>query len=183
MKDRVFTIPNILSFLRICLIPLIIWLYLIRNDYLMAGYMLILSGATDVADGFIARKYRMISDLGKILDPIADKLTQAAVLICLMIRFPLVLLPFILLIAKETYMSISGFLIVKKTGVVMGADWHGKAATCFLYGMMALHIFWYNIPRAASGITIMLSALMIALSFLLYGVRNSHALRKEGDEK
>ena len=183
MKDRVFTIPNMLSFLRICLIPLIVWLYTIRKDDPMAGYMLLLSGATDIADGFIARKCQMTSDLGKILDPVADKLTQAAMLICLMIRFPLASLPFLLLIAKETYMSISGFLIVKKTGVVMGADWHGKAATCFLYGMMALHIFWYHIPPAASGISIILSALMIALSFILYGIRNSHALRKEGDEK
>lgn len=183
MKDRVFTIPNILSFFRISLIPFIVWLYAIRKDYSMAGYMLLLSGATDIADGFIARKYQMTSDLGKILDPIADKLTQAAMLICLITRFPWALLPFLLLIAKETYMSISGFLIVKKTGVVMGADWHGKAATGFLYGIMALHIFWYRIPPAVSSISIILSALMIVLSFILYGIRNSHALRKEGDEK
>lgn len=69
-KDRVFTIPNILSFFRICLIPFIVWLYAIRKGYSMAGYMLLLSGATDIADGFIARKYQMTSDLGKILDPI-----------------------------------------------------------------------------------------------------------------
>lgn len=183
MTDRVFTIPNILSFLRICLIPLIVWLYVIKKDYSMAGCMLLLSGVTDIADGFIARKCHMTSNLGKILDPIADKLTQAAMLICLMIRFPLALLPLLILIAKETYMGISGFLIVKKTGVVMGADWHGKAATGLLYGMMALHIFWYRIPPAASGISIVLSALMIALSLILYGIRNSHALRKEGGEK
>lgn len=183
MKDKIFTIPNIISFLRICLIPLIIWLYVIRKDYAAAGYMLLLSGATDIADGFIARRFRMTSDLGKILDPIADKLTQAAMLICLITRFPWALLPFLLLIAKETYMSISGFLIVKRTGVVMGADWHGKAATGFLYGMMVLHIFWYHIPPAVSSFSIIVSALMIALSFILYGIRNFHALKKEGNEK
>lgn len=125
---KILTIPNILSFSRLCLIPLIAWLYCAKQDYIGAGYVLVLSGATDIADGFIARKFNMISDLGKILDPIADKLTQAAMLFCLSTRFPLMLVPIALMLVKELYMGVAGILVIKKTGKVYGANWHGKAA-------------------------------------------------------
>ena len=75
-EKKIVTIPNILSFFRICLLPVIVWLYGVENNYVWAGYILILSGVTDMADGYIARHFHMISNLGKILDPIADKLTQ-----------------------------------------------------------------------------------------------------------
>ena len=58
----------------------------------------------------------MVSDLGKVLDPVADKLTQAAMLVCLLLRFPLMILPLVLLLIKETFMGISGFLVIKKNG-------------------------------------------------------------------
>ena len=101
IKAKIVTIPNVLSFFRICLIPLMVWLYCVEQKFQLTGYVLVLSGVTDVVDGFIARKFNMISDLGKILDPIADKLTQAVMLICLVIRFPLMVIPFILLNTAE----------------------------------------------------------------------------------
>ena len=143
---EIFTIPNILSFFRICLIPVIVWLYCIEERFGIAGWLLILSWETDIVDGFIARTFHMVSELGKVLDPVADKLTQAAMLVCLILRFPLVIIPFALLIAKETFMSISGILVIQRTGKVFGAELHGKLATGLLYGMMILHTFWYNIP-------------------------------------
>lgn len=82
-QNRILTIPNMLSALRICMIPLLVWLYYVKQDYLRTGGLLILSGLTDVVDGFIARRFQMISNLGKVLDPIADKLTQGAMLFCL----------------------------------------------------------------------------------------------------
>ena len=84
---QMLTIPNLLSVFRILLIPLIVWLYCGKQDYLLAAWVLLLSGVTDIADGFIARRFRMVSDLGKVLDPIADKLTQTAALVCLLTRF------------------------------------------------------------------------------------------------
>ena len=86
-ENKIFTLPNVLSFFRILLIPVIIWLYLVKDNSIWAGYVLILSGLTDVLDDFIARRFNVASDLGKVLDPVADKLTQAAMLICLSIRF------------------------------------------------------------------------------------------------
>lgn len=176
-EKKILTIPNILSFFRICLLPVIVWLYSIEHNYIGAGYILLLSGITDMADGFIARHFHMISNLGKILDPIADKLTQGVMLVCLVLRFPLMIVPFILLIGKEIYMSVSGILLIQKTGIVSGAEWHGKAATCFLYGMMILHVFWYKIIPVVSIVSIIICTLMIGISFVLYRVRNVKLLK------
>lgn len=176
-ESRIITIPNILSAFRICLIPVIVWLYLAEQQYRYAGYVLILSAATDIVDGYIARHYHMISTLGKILDPVADKLTQGAVLICLMFRFPLVLMPLILLVVEEIFIGICGYFVIRKTGCVYGADWHGKAATCFIFGMIALHVFWPQITPVVSTVSIIACTIMIAISFLLYGIRNVKLLK------
>ena len=81
-KNKILTIPNLLSLFRLCLIPVFMWLYCVEKNYLWTGIILIISGLTDTVDGFVARHFNMISDLGKILDPVADKLTQAAMLFC-----------------------------------------------------------------------------------------------------
>lgn len=185
-ENKIITIPNMLSFFRICLIPVIVWLYVVKQNYMWAGYILILSGITDIVDGYIARHFHMVSNLGKILDPIADKLTQGVMLMCLVLRFPLMIVPFILLITKEIYMSVSGILVIQRTGIVCGADWHGKAATCFLYGTMLLHVFWHEITRVVSTVCIIVCAVLIGVSFVLYGIRNAKLLKssiqkREGD--
>ena len=176
-EKKIITIPNIFSFFRICLIPALVWLYGVEHDYMWAGYILILSGITDMVDGYIARHFHMVSNLGKILDPIADKLTQGVMLMCLVMRFPLMIVPFVLLIAKEIYMSVSGILVIQRTGIVCGADWHGKAATCFLYGTMILHVFWHEITPMVSAVCIIACAALIGVSFVLYAIRNAKLLK------
>ncbi len=145
----------------------------------MTAILLLLSGATDIADGFIARTFHMVSDLGKVLDPIADKLTQATMLICLMTRFPLMMIPLAVMVVKELYMAVSGCLVIRKTRVVPCADWHGKIATVLLYGMMILHVFWQEIPFVVSNITIGISTTMIVVSFMMYAIRNIKALKEK----
>ncbi len=173
--SKILTIPNLLSALRICLIPVFARLYL-KGDYAGTVAVLLLSGVTDIADGFIARHFGMISDLGKILDPVADKLTQAVMLLCLVSRSPLMLFPFALMAVKEIFMSATGIMLIRRTGAVLGAEWHGKAATVLLYAMMILHVLWYDIPAPLSVLTVCVCAAMIALSLVLYGVRNIRAL-------
>ena len=92
-KHKIITIPNVLSFFRLLLIPVIVWLYIVKKDPLWTTGILVLSGVTDVVDGIIARKCNMISDFGKAFDPVADKLTQIAMLFCLVSRFKWMLLP------------------------------------------------------------------------------------------
>lgn len=100
-KNKIITIPNILSLFRLLLIPVIVWLYVFRQDYLWTTAILALSGITDIIDGIIARKCNMISDFGKAFDPVADKLTQIAMLFCLVSRFQWMLLPLCVLVVKE----------------------------------------------------------------------------------
>ena len=178
-KTKIITVPNLLSFLRICMIPLIVWLYCGCNDPIKAGAVLILSGITDIADGFIARRFNMISDFGKVLDAVADKLTQAAVLICLFTRFPLMICPFVILAAKEIFMSVTGIAILSKTGTVSSAKWHGKAATFLLYAAMLIHIFWYDIPNIISVTSVVVCSIFIIVSFVLYGMDNIKQLKKK----
>ncbi len=179
---RIFTIPNLLSLLRLLMIPAIIWLYIEMRAPLAAGLLLLLSGSTDIIDGFIARRFNMTSDLGKILDPAADKLTQAAVLLCLAFSFPLMAVPLALLIVRDLCMAGLCVAVIKRAGIVPQADWHGKAATALLYCTMLLHVFWPGLPEALSYALIAVCTAMIALSFALY-MRRNLALIRRGDDK
>lgn len=171
-KQEVFTIPNILSFLRILMIPGIVVLYCLYEEYLWATGLIILSGITDIVDGKIARKFNMISDLGKILDPIADKLTQAAVVLCLSLRYPYMIWMFVLMFVKELTMGITGILSIKYSGNVHGADWHGKTVTVLLYAMMVLHLAWVDMPIEVSNIILLVCAVMMVISLALYTLHN-----------
>lgn len=182
-KNQIFTVPNILSLIRLGLILLMVWLYCGKQKYILAGVILVISGLTDILDGFIARKFNMMSNLGKVLDPIADKFTQGAMMLCLLLRFPLMLLPLALMFAKELFMSISGYAVIKKRGIVLGAHWHGKAATACIFVMMMLHILWVNITPIISNITIGMCTAMIVLSFVLYAIRNIGFLYGKGSKK
>ena len=182
-QSKILTIPNLLSFFRLCLIPVFMWLYCVEKNYLWTGIILIISGLTDTVDGIIARKFNMISDLGKVLDPIADKVTQAAILFCLLTRFPLMIAPLALMVVKEFFMGVTGLLVIQKTGKVFGADWHGKVNTWLLYAMMILHVFWYNIPDVVSKVLIGICVVMMLISLVLYGRHNLKALRETGTEK
>ena len=178
-RKQLFTIPNLLSFLRLCMIPLIIWLYCAQKNYVLTAVVLVLSGLTDTIDGYIARRFNMVTDLGKALDPIADKLTQASVMFCLLTRFQMMLVPLLLLIFKEVCNGIMSLFVIKKTGKVCGADWHGKVCTWLLYAMMFLHIVWFDISRQWSTALISICVIMMTVSFALYMVRNYKMLTNE----
>ncbi|MBS1418895.1 MAG: CDP-alcohol phosphatidyltransferase family protein [Oscillospiraceae bacterium] len=184
-KSQIFTIPNLLSLFRLCLIPLFVWLYCWRQSYMLTACVLILSGLTDLADGYIARRFNMTSDLGKALDPVADKLTQATMMLCLLTRFRLMLIPLSIIVIKELVTGVFSLVVIKKTGRVMSADWHGKLTTLLLYAMMIIHVLWYDIPYTWSTLTILACIWMMLLSFCLYIIRNINALREagRGDEK
>lgn len=175
-KRIIFTIPNLLSAFRICLIPLFVWLYCTKQNYLWPAAVLLLSGITDIADGFIARRFDMESALGRVLDPAADKLTQGAVLLCLLPRYPVMLMLLLALIVKEIQNGVTGMMIIWKKGLVCGAERHGKAAAFVLYAMLTVHLVWYHIPIQLSDLLIGISFAMILLSMLLYAVRNMKIL-------
>lgn len=177
-KKQIFTIPNMMSFFRILLIPGIVVAYCKFEEYMLATGLVIISGITDILDGKIARKFNMISDFGKILDPVADKLTQAAIALSLQFRFPHMLWLFILMFVKELIMGVTGALSVKYTGDVYGANWHGKVVTVLLYTVMIIHMVWSNIPMLVSDIMLLVCAAMMIISLFLYASYNMKQIKK-----
>lgn len=178
MENRIITIPNILSLFRLLITPLFVWLYCVKHEYILAAITLLVSNTTDVIDGFIARKFNMISNVGKILDPVADKVTQLCVILCLLTHFPIMIIPFIIMAIKELFLGITGCLVIKKTGEVFSASWHGKVNTCLLYIMMTIHILWYNIPDIISDILVSICIIMMIISLTMYGIANFNKIKK-----
>ena len=164
-ENRIITIPNLLSAFRLVLIPVFIWTYCVRKEYLTTAGLLFLSGLTDLADGYIARRFHMVSNLGKMLDPVADKLTQAAMLVCLVTRFPMIVFPLALLAVKEASVGLTSILVIRKSGKVTGAVWHGKVTTALLYLTILVHLLWPHIPAAVSNGLIMLCVVVMLVSW------------------
>ncbi len=181
VRNDLLTIPNLLSLLRLLMIPVFVYLYLNGHPEATA-YVLLLSGLTDVIDGWVARTFNQVSDFGKAFDPVADKLTQAAMLLCLFTRFPKMIWIFVLMAIKELFAGISGLIVIKRTGIVQSAQWHGKVTTMLLYGMMIVHLIWQEIPLWASNILTAACVAMMALSMVLYGIRNIRLIRSAAEK-
>ena len=180
-QKKILTIPNLLSLLRLAMIPLLVWLYVSQQKYGWTAFVLLLSGLTDIVDGQIARRCNMVSDFGKFLDPIADKLTQLAMLACLMTRFPMMKIPLVLLLFKEIISGLMGVFAARKTGVVFSSEWHGKTTTVLLYLTITLHLLWINIPiYVTSGLTT-LCTMMMLVSGILYLIRSIKLFRSNCD--
>ena len=174
-KENVLTIPNLLSLVRILLIPIIIWLYCAQKAYMHTFIVIAISGFTDIIDGKIARKFDTVSDVGKVLDPIADKLTQAALVICLIARYPWMWAILALFAVKECLMLLWGYLTLKSTDTINGAKWYGKLSTVVLYAVMMILILFVDIPQAIATVLMLLCGGMMLLSLVMYG-RFYHAI-------
>lgn len=169
---KIFTIPNILSLFRICLVPLIIYIYLFTELNILAGCLIILSGLTDIIDGYIARHFNQISDLGKILDPFADKLTIISILFCVAYKNNYFVIFLGAEIIKDIIVIVTSYIETKITGKINGAKWPGKVCTCIAYLITMIHIFWVNIPFEVSIFIILGSSTLILLLGVVYGLLN-----------
>ena len=128
-----------------------------------------LSALTDVIDGRIARKFNMVSDLGKIIDPIADKFTEGILLLCLINKYPLMLAVIIIFILYEAFMLIAGFMIFKRHDKLNSAKWYGKVCTVILYAVCILLIVIPSVPKIVADCMCGLCIAAIILAFILYG--------------
>ena len=169
IKKRDFLlIPNLLSLFRIVLLPFILWYYLTDSSLYIVFGLLTLSWITDVLDGFVARRFNMISELGKILDPLADKVTQVCILIALGVKECVPLFIVLIILTKELLMLI-GAIFLKKVlkDNIIPANYWGKSATGAFYLSATLIIF--EIPYALVGIYITLVLMVIA--FITYSMQ------------
>ena len=178
-KKQILTVPNALSLLRILLVPVFMYLYMAKGNVLWTAIVLIISCLSDVIDGPIARKYNQVSDVGKALDPVGDKLTQIGLMVCLIAKYPLMWIPAIIIVVKEITSGILGLVTIKQAHVVKGAVWHGKLTTVLLFIMMGLHLLWPpKLPDLISWISIGITCAMMLYSFAMYTLRYIRTLRE-----
>ncbi|MBE6545951.1 MAG: CDP-alcohol phosphatidyltransferase family protein [Ruminococcaceae bacterium] len=134
-------IPNILSIIRIGLVFVFIALFFTDHIY-SALLVFFVAGATDVLDGYLARRNNWVSNLGKILDPFADKMMQFTVLICLYVGdfIPLwFVLPFVI---KELFTLLAGLIVIKRRSVAVVSKWYGKLTVCLFYLTIAISVLF-----------------------------------------
>ena len=170
-RKDLFTIPNLMGYFRIILIPIFMAVYIgadSRADYIAAAVILGISGLTDCFDGKVARHFNMITEWGKVLDPVADKLTQAAVFISLSFRYPTMRYLVILFVVKEMFMGIMGAVMLKKGSMMDGARWYGKLCTAVLYGAMFMLLLVVDLSYFAAGLIISICIIMNVFSFACY---------------
>lgn len=188
-KQDIFTIPNALSLFRLILAAGILWVFYepgIENRRYVLALLLIISAITDFFDGKIARRFHMVSELGKILDPVADKVTQGVLLICLLSKYKMLRGIFLLFLLKETFMVVGGMKVLSKTNRNEGAMWYGKANTAIFYAVMFLLVFVPDIPNETANMLILLCGASMLLSFVMYAQKyrriiGNHATQnKEG---
>lgn len=135
-KKEIWTIPNLLSLFRLILIPLYVTIYLNAEataDYYLAAAILAVSCLTDMIDGQIARRFNMISTVGKVLDPLADKVTQFTLVICLSISHPILWIVVGLIFVKEIFQLVAGLIRFREGKMLKGAQITGKICTTILF--------------------------------------------------
>lgn len=170
-KKEVFTIPNMLSLFRLVLIPVYVVIYLNATEmreYFIAGTILAVSCLTDMIDGKIARHFNMISTVGKILDPIADKLTQFTLTLCLSIKYPVLRFVLVLFVIKEGFQGVVGLVNLRKGKMLPGALLAGKICTTVLFISLIVLVLMPSLkPEIVNAIAILDTA-FLSYSFITY---------------
>lgn len=170
-KRDIFTIPNVLSIVRIMLIPMYMSIYLNArspSQYYVSGGILAISCITDAIDGKIARKLNMVSTIGKILDPVADKITQFTLILCLSLKYSRLRPVFILFVVKESFQIVAGILNLCKGKMLPGALMEGKICTTVLFTSLVLLVLFPGFPSAVVGGIAILDTAVLLLSFFSY---------------
>ncbi len=181
LKKETFSVPNILSYLRILLIPVFVTLYF-KGEYICAAMIVALSGLTDLADGFIARRFNMITEWGKVLDPIADKLTQALLIVCLLSRYEKMWILVIIFFIKELTMGLAGLIMLcKRKRRLNGAMWFGKISTVVQFVAMTA-LFAFRLPEPWADAVISVCAAFMILAFVLYMRAYAHLAKHKINE-
>ena len=167
-KKDIFTIPNLLSLLRLALIPVYISIYLGSGNTLLAAGILAFSCLTDLLDGYIARRFHMVSTLGKFLDPLADKITQLSVLLCLTATYPPVRALIPLFITKELIQCALAYFHFRNGKMLNGALRAGKISTVVLFLSLILLMVTPALPHSLVNALVLTDGLFLIISLSGY---------------
>ena len=177
LRNQNLTVPNALSMLRILIVPFFAVAFL-TGHLITAAVLLLISGLSDMLDGFIARKFNQITELGKMLDPLADKLTQGMVAICLAIKFSVIRPVLIIFIVKELGMLCCASVLLHRKKRPGAAQWYGKVATAMFYvsvGVIVLMDGFFKLSGpvfdgVSLGLLVVTAVMMIYAGIRYFGI-------------
>ena len=182
-RHQIWSIPNLLSLFRILLIPLMVTLYW-KGRTIAAVIVFGVSALSDIVDGQIARRFDMVTDLGKMLDPLADKLTQGAALVCVGRNHPQVFFLFGFMAVKELTQAAIGAWSLKKTGHAFSAKWFGKLCTVVTTACLMTMFVFPQIPEGwINGMLILCAAMMLCALALYANYFLKHAAAADTEER
>lgn len=171
LKKEICTIPNLLSLFRLVLIPVYVLIYLHAEDspdYYLAAGILAVSCLTDMIDGKIARHFNMISSVGKILDPLADKATQFTLIICLTVKYRFLWYLVILFVIKESFQLIAGGVNLRRGKMLKGALFSGKICTTILFLSLIILVMMPELKENIVKIIAITDAIFMIAAFIDY---------------
>ncbi len=180
-RKELFSIPNCMGYFRLLLIPVFCIIYINADsvtDYYKAALVILISAITDFLDGKIARKFNMITELGKFIDPLADKLTHGAIAICLMQRYRNMKYLVLVMALKEGFMAIMGIINLRHGKKLDGAKMFGKICTTTLFFVLLLLVFLPAISEVTANVMILIEIVVMLITWALY-VPVFERMRKE----
>lgn len=170
-KKEILTVPNLLSLFRLALIPVYVVIYLNAKrptHYFLSAAILAVSCLTDMIDGKIARRYNMVTTVGKILDPLADKATQFTLIICLAIKHPVLWYLVGLFVVKESFQLLAGLFHLSKGRMLNGALITGKVCTTVLFVSLILMILVPQLSERVVTVIAIIDGCFMVVAFADY---------------
>lgn len=182
-NENIWNVPNLLTMLRMAAVVVFIVLFA-RGKKNAAMIVFILAAVTDVLDGYIARRFHLITSFGKLMDPLADKLMTLSALVCLTVTGYVPLWLVIIEGAKECFMVVGGCFVLRKKKLVVQADYIGKAATVtFIAAILATFLHDYTAPwdfaLQCGAVTLALAAMVFYIIDTVRKVRADEQQEKE----
>jgi CDP-diacylglycerol--glycerol-3-phosphate 3-phosphatidyltransferase len=167
---KVWTVPNALTLLRFLLVGVMAWLF-VEDQPIWSMAVYLLAAGTDLLDGYIARRFNQISNIGKVMDPIADKLMTVTALVCMLVMGYLTFGLLLVIVIKEALMVLGGVLIYFVFGKVVYANLFGKiSSAAYFFAIMLMYLHKYVMPYDAW--FMYLAVAMNVVSMVQYGVIN-----------
>ncbi len=165
-------IPNILTTVRLVIIPFFAYYMIYAENFWLAAMLFLFSGVTDIVDGWIARKYNMITDVGSVYDPLVDKLMQITSVVCLALKGIIPSWIICVVAAKEVSMIVIGIILYIKK-LVVRSNWYGKAATVIFYAIILALIVFPQISELLKTVLLAILVIVMLLAAIGYLVKIS----------
>lgn len=172
-KKELFTVPNLLSLFRLLLIPVYVMIYLHAQqprEYFFAAAILAVSCLTDMIDGQIARRFNLVTNLGKLLDPLADKMTQLILTVCLSVKYPALWGVLILFVMKEVYQVCMTYILYRKGKMLQGSLFAGKICTTVLFVSLILLVLMPELELQTVNSIAIIDIVFLSYAFISYAL-------------